>query len=157
MYRVWLSLTPIKSGSVFRIPEHVNDMHQNIDVEYQAWWNSKVLPLMTKVQVQVLFSSESRDFVFGSTPNRVLARGLNPPNAAPEEASRKRDLNQQNERGIKRIKNIVPSAKVGATSEHADKAPEAILIPDHSSIGDRASQAPGETVTPEDENSGDQV
>lgn len=101
MYRVWLSLTRKKSGSVFHILEYVRDIHQNVDVEYQAWWNSKVLPSLTRVQVQVLFSSESRDFVLGPTPNRVIARGLNPPNVAPEEASRKRDPNQQNERGIK--------------------------------------------------------
>ena len=65
----------------------MRDIHQNVDVKYQTWWNSEVLPLLTKVQVHVLFSSESRDFVLGSTPNRVLARRLNPPNAAPEEAS----------------------------------------------------------------------
>lgn len=51
MYRVWLSLTQTMSGSIFHIPEYVKDIHQNVDAEYQIWWNNRVLPIMTKVQV----------------------------------------------------------------------------------------------------------
>lgn len=133
----------------------MKDIRQQVDVEYQDWWNNQVLLNLTKIQVKILSSNESRDFILDSVSrqmNRVIAEGIKPSKYHFwSDFSKKRELNLQSEGAIKKIKFIVPSTKLASTFEPIDKIFEVVLIPDDTSTGDQVSHTLGKILTPEDE------